>query len=193
MSHKLSEPLSGALLLADFQTVFISTATIGAAEYEAERSESQLMEQLGSMGNGTYLQPSSLTNYSQDDISRASLDAHIKKVQAQQLGSMNQLQLQTLLQKDQALYSGRKLQVTKLAHDKDMIISEWFNPQTGYRQSLTKGNKITGIIESVILDKNMIVLKPTLKTRLLQSELTNYAVYIIDPNSLEPMVELAIL
>lgn len=184
---------SGQQLLADYQTVFVSTATIEAAKYEAAQSESDLINHLADVSGGTYLQPGALSSDIQADLTRTSLDTHIKKVQAQQLDSINAQQLQQLLEQDRAIYLGRKIAVTSLRPKSDAIESVWFDQRAGFRSHVTRKRRVVGIIQDVLLDRNVLILKPTFSSRLLNNTLENYMVYVIDPNSLMPMVEFTLL
>jgi len=184
---------SGQQLLADFQTAFVSAATIEAAKYEAARSENELVSQLTAVSNGTYLQPGAMSGDAQARMTHDSLDAHIKKVQARQLESMNAGQLQELMIQANNTYHDRKIQVTILPGNKDVIESLWFNKYKGYRSGVIKKGHINGIIEEVVLDKNLLILRPTASAQLFNSELQNYLVYVIDPTSLLPTVEFNLL
>jgi hypothetical protein len=193
MRRHSTSPYSGKQLVADFQTAFVSIATTEAAQYEAERSENDLMDYFASLQNGTYLNPSVITNSSGFGVAKASVDAHIKKVQAQQLMSMNAQQLQSLIEQDKSNYRGRKVRVTVTSSVYTPITSVWFDARNGYRHNQTKKQVVAGTIREVLLDKNMLVLQPTRGSRLLNSGLQNYAIYIIDPETFAPMVEIALL
>lgn len=189
-----SQPHTSAQpLIADYQTVFVSTATTEAALYEANRSENALISQLESISSGTYLNPAAIPGTYQDDVTRASLDAHIKKVQADQLHSMNQSQIAALVEQARSTYRNRKIQVTITAPQKEPVEMVWFDEQHGYRSSIYKKQRLSGIIEDVLLDRNILLLKPTLSMRLINSRLQNYICYVIDPETLSPMIDVTII
>ncbi len=193
MQDNTPTPISGQLLVADFQTVFITVATTMAAKQEAERSESALVSQLSYISNGSLLNPSNLGADAQTAITRESLDAHIKKVQAEQLSALSAQQLENLMHQDKMRYVGKKVKVTVLDTVIPPIESVWFNPHTGYRNSITKKMVLAGTIEEVLLDQNALVLKPPFMSQLINRELQHYVVYIVNPDSLAPMVELTLL
>jgi hypothetical protein len=184
---------SGQQLLADYQTVFVSAATIEAAKYEANQSENDLIDHLAAVSGGSYLQPGNLTTDVQADLTRTSLDTHIKKVQAKQLDSMNSHQLQELSTQDRALYIGRKIAVTNLRPKGDAIESVWFDQRAGFRSHVTRKRRVVGTIQDVLLDRNVLIVKPSFSTRLFNTALESYMVYVIDPTSLMPMVEFTLL
>lgn len=188
-----AKPKSGQFLLNDFQAAFVAAATLQVAKNEAERSENILMNQLTSMGGGTYLNPSAMDGALQTDVTRASLDAHIKKVQVAQMDAMSADQLQAMSIQDTNDYVGRKIRVTPKGRRKDVIESVWFNPQTGYRVSPMTRSQITGIITEVWLDKNVLVVKPAFLSRTINPELKQYLVYVVDPATLEPMIDLTLV
>jgi hypothetical protein len=191
--HPDSDSLSGLALLADFQSAFMSAATIEAAHFEAERSENELLSHLTTVSGNTYLNPGNLETNEQSAIARASLDAHIKKIQARQLGNMSADHLQQQLVLDRELYKGKRIRVTILKKNSGAVESVWLDRQTGYRQSAVKYGKVSGIIEEVLLDRNMLVLKTTIRTRLLASSLRYYVIYPIDPANLMPAVSFELL
>lgn len=193
MRHRKTQDGSGQQLLADFQTVFVSTATTEAAKYEAVRSENALLDHLAATGGGSYLNPGDLSSDAQADLTRTSLDTHIKKVQAQQLDSMNVRQLQDLQKAARGTYIGCKVGVTTLQPKSNAIESVWFDQRNGFYSSVARRRKVTGIVQDVLLDRNVLIIKPPFSARLLNSSLVSYMVYIINPDNLMPMVDLALI
>lgn len=189
MAHTKQIP-TGQQLVGDYQTIFVSMSTIQAAHYEAERSENSFVSQLNAMSAGTYLNPGAIAPDYQHDMTKASLDAHVKKVQAQQLDSMNNSQLQALSAHDAGLYKGRKVKVQVLTHNEQPIEMVWFDPQHGYRSNISKRPSVSGIIEEVLLDRNLLVLRPAFGSRMLNSSLKNILVYVINPDTMQPMISL---
>lgn len=179
---------SGQQLLADFQTAFVSAATIEAAKYEAAQSENELLDHLSAVGGGAYLQPTDMSARERDDLTRNSLDAHIKKVQAQQLSSMSVMQLQQLQAQARTTYVGRKILVTSLRPKSNAIETVWFDQRTGFRSNITHKPKVSGTIQDVLLDRNVLILRPSLGTRLLNTNLESYMIYVIDPTTVKPLV-----
>jgi hypothetical protein len=192
LNHMSHEHLSSQQLIANFQTVFVSLATVQAAHQEATRSEQALLHHLQGIGGGGYLQPTALATGNQDQVSQASLDAHIKKVQATQLDSMNAYQLQELQQQTQSAYAGRKVQITVRTPELEPVELVWFDQQHGYRNNIAKRRSFTGVITEVLLDKNALVLSPTAASKLMNSRLHSIVVYIIDPQTFTPMVEISV-
>jgi hypothetical protein len=189
MSRKTKTPFSGQLLLADFQNVFVSTATAEAARFEAQKSESDLMNHLNTISRGSYLQPGTIGQDLQTDVARASLDAHIKKVQAEQLDSMTAEQTQNLIAADRNAYRGQKVTVKTIVSGLSPIELVLFDERNGYRSNTSRRKTVSGTIEEVLLDKNMLILKPSWRARVMNSGLQNYLIYVIDPDTLNPMIE----
>lgn len=192
MRHRQPQADSGQQLLADFQTVFVSAATTEAAKYEAVRSENALLDHLAAAGGGGYLNPGDLSFDAQADLTRTSLDTHIKKVQAQQLDSMNVRQLQDLQKAARETYIGCKIAVATLQPKSNAIESVWFDQRSGFHSSVTRRRKVTGIVQDVLLDRNVLIIKPPFSARLFNSSLESYMVYVISPDSLMPMVDLTL-
>lgn len=179
---------TGQQLVADYQTVMVSSSAIDAAAYEAERSENELMQYLASTSSGNYLQPGDLGNPDESSIGRASLDAHVKRVQAQQLQALNHEQIMQLSALDKQDFIGRQVIIEQLDPSRKCIELLWFDTQNGYRSNPTNKRRIYGIVEDVLLDKNILLIKPRLRNRLLTSNLQGYVVYVIDPVSAQPLV-----
>ena len=186
-------PVTGQTLISAFQTAFVNAATIQAAKYEASRSEHQLVDELAAMSSGTYLNPGSIANVNPDALGRASLDAHIKKVQAQQLNAMSLAQLQSLIAESKESFTGRKVRINVKDSQQQPIDIVWFDQQNGYRTSVARKRVVSGKIEDIMLDRNMLILKPGAGLRLLNGRLQNYLVYIINPDTLEPMVDITVI
>lgn len=192
-----SQKISGELLLSDYITAYVSTITNDVAKLQAEESENNLMSDLNSLSSGNYLNPGSINinNFDQNSVARASLDAHIKKVQAQQLDTITKYQVQNLLETDKNLYFGKKVRVKVILPNKEMppIETIWYSQKTGYSKSNNQKLEITGFIDEVLLDKNILVLKPSTLGKFINNRLNGYFVYVIDPTSLKPSVALELI
>jgi hypothetical protein len=182
--------MDGQQLVSEFQEAVIGLATANAAELEANRTESDLIHHLQALSSGRFLQPAAINEHEQADITRTSLDAHFKKVQATQLSQMSAAQLHEKTDKAAKIYRGRRVQITVLPGAKDVIDLIMYDPQRGYRLSSSNRRIITGIIDEISFEKNALVLRPSLSIRMLNKNLKNYVVYIIDPQTFSPLVSL---
>ncbi len=193
MKHSPDIPVSGQQLVADFQSVLLSRATAEAALFEAERSETQLMQQLSEASRGSLLNPSNLQAMGSEYVVKASLDAHIKKVQAEQLQSMTDAQVSQLILEDQLAYRGKRVRITALETSFQPFDAIWFDQRSGYRTSTFKKRAIEGKIDEIGFEKNLIIIKPKRLMQLINSNLQFYVAYIINPDTLKPTVEISIL
>lgn len=184
--------MTGVQLVADFQTAFVAVSTSQMAQFEAERTEQDLLQQLTYWSHGGYLSPGTIDNTQQQDISRASLDAHVKKVQSEQVGQMSQQQVAFLSESAKEACIGRKVTVGVLQGRFNPVDVVWFNPQTGYRSNEARKQTVSGVIKDVVLEKNMLLLEPPRLQRMLNRELTAYIVYVIDPETAQPAVTLTL-
>jgi hypothetical protein len=182
-------PVSGQDLINDFRTVLLTAATSEAATHEATRSENAVLQHLQGISQGL-LQPSSLSTDDPERLSRASLDAHVKKIQAHQFEQLNAAQRAELQQQATANYQGRRVQVIVALPERGPIESVWVDPMGGYRTSATRRRNITGIIQEVRLDQNLLLIRPPRIASLFNSQLYGFLVHVIDPESLQPMVDL---
>ena len=193
MRSKTNQNISGQQLVADFQTVGISRTTAIVAKEAAKQSEEVVMNQLSSVSGGNYLNPENINEAQGDYVVRASIDAHIKKVQAEQLDSLTSAQLNDIMTKDTASYKGKKVRVISITKDYKPFDGYWFDPKNGPRSNELKKQVVEGKIAEINFEKNLIVLEPTRLSRLISSSLKSYAVYVINPQTLMPAVEIHLI
>jgi hypothetical protein len=186
-------PISGQLLVADFQSAFIGLATAELAKTEAHRSEEAIVSELQSLSTQSYLNPGGISPVRQNDIGRASVNAHVMKVQADQLQQMSYQQLAVLQEELSSKYIGKKVLITPLGVSESPFDTVWLNKETGYRSNQNTKKQIKGTIAEISLDKNLLVVKPTMFPRMINSELNAYFVYVIDSLTAQPAVEVSIL
>ncbi len=185
-------PVTGAQLLADFQSTMFNLVTAEVSAHEAKKSEELAIGQLNYFGGDGVLNPRLIPSDSTDSISRASVDAHIKKVQAEQIKHLSRTQLTEMTQRNQKLYSGKRVEVHVIEAKQKPIESLWFDKYKGYSNGILKTKKIKGIIKEVLLEKNALLLKPSLLSRIINPKRKYYVVYAVSPDSLQPMVEFKI-
>lgn len=190
------EIISGAHLVADFQIAVTNLVTMETAKLAADQSEEATMRSLESVTNGqqAYLSPQDIPAASQDSIVRASVDAHIKKVQANEISAYTTAQVTELEKDDRRKYSRHKVRVNVIDPNKQSIQSVWFNNKTGqYNNGVIKSKTIKGIIDDVIFEKNLLILRPTLISRTLLPSRKYYFVSVINTQTMEPAVELTLI
>ena len=102
-NNQIAVPTSGDLLIADFQFALTNLATMDAAAAEAQYAENNIENALkyNNPDNGVFLTPGDISPEAADILTKSSVDAHLKKVQAQQIknytnSQVSQQQLQTL-------------------------------------------------------------------------------------------------
>lgn len=193
MKQLNNREITGELLVADFQSAFAALATAQYAQSEAQNTENAVVAELHSMTGLSYLNPGSINPLRQNDIGRASLNAHVMKVQAAQLQQLSQEQLAALQDQVTADYLGRKVRISALDTSERPFDAVWFSDHTGYRSNPIAKPNVTGTIAEVNLEKNLIVLKPRLLPRLINREFAAYFVYVIDPATLQPAVNIDLL
>lgn len=193
MTHKLKTGLSGAQLVADFQSALVTIATENSATFEAVRSEKQLVQDLERISKGDYLNPVALQSDPKAYFAHASLDAHIKKVQSAQVVKASQEQLSFLEHEVSQNYKGLRVRVRVLSDASHPIECVWFDERSGFRTSVYGKRVIEGTVDNTLIDKNVIILRPGFGRRLLNSNLKSYLIYVIDPSTLQPSVSIDIV
>lgn len=182
----------GAQLVSYFQSVFFNFANLEVSRQEASTSEQRAVSELQYFGGANVLNPKNIPISSSAEIAKSSVDAHIKKVQAEQIEHLTKVQLQEASDDASAQYVGRKVAVKLHSREYGIVESVWFNQKKGYTTSEVKTSAIKGRIKEVLLDKNALVLEPTITSRIFDPGRKFYVVYVIDPITFEPRVELEI-
>lgn len=191
--RKTTTHLTGPSLLADFVAALTNRATAESAQYEAARTEQDTIQAINAAAphNAVYVTPEDMTPAMQAAVARSSVDAHLKKVQAEQITAYTEQQLRKLELTARAKYIGRRARVTVLDPHFKPLESYWFNNRTGResRGSL-KFRTAKGFIEDLSLRNNVLILRPTMAHRLIIPERKFLIVYPINPSNLQPTVQL---
>lgn len=189
--------LSGDLLVADFHSALVNLATTEVAQAQAKQSEAAITTALqynSPAQNGVFVTPGDLTPDTQETLLKHSLDAHIKKIQAAQISSFTANQVAQLEAEDRNKYAGKKVRVTVLGDHKDVFVSLWAYSQTGeLRKGTFKGRSVTGIIEDVSFERNVLVLRPGLSSRVFLPGRKYILVFVIDMETVAPAVKIQLL
>jgi hypothetical protein len=195
-TNKPTVQTSGALLIAEFQSALNNLVTMDSAEAEAQYSEANIENALKYQApqNGVFLTPQDISPEAADALVRNSIDAHLKKVQAQQIKAYASSQVSQQQQEAEQNYKGRKVKITNLSSEKDIFIPLWADKRMGQlREGTFKGNTITGTIEDLALDKNLLVIKPTWMWRSVQPDRRFFLVVVINMQTLMPNVEIKLV
>lgn len=191
---KLVPVVSGAQLVADFHSALLNLVTMDVAQAEAKRSEANVTEALQyatSARNGVYITPGDIAPNTADYLVQNSLDAHLKKVQAEQIQSFTLDQVEQLQAETVSKYKGRKVRVTRLDDTKGIFVPLWADSQTGeLRRGNYNGKTIVGTVEDVSFEQNALVLKPTFSARTLNPGRKYFLVEVISMETLEPAVKI---
>jgi hypothetical protein len=190
---KPSVGISGDLLVADFNTAVANIITMDVAQAEALRSEASVTAALSytAATNGAFLQPQNISPAMAESIAKNSVDAHIKKAQASQIQQFTTAQVAQLQQEDLTKYKGRKVRVTRLNNNPDVFIPLWADKYTGQlRNGQLKGRIVTGTVDDLSFEQNVLVLKPLLAARTILPGREFIVVHVIDLTTLAPAVKI---
>lgn len=185
---------SGQLLVADFQSALVNQETAATAKLEAERSEQLAVESITYNSPGTnqvFITPRDIPEETQAAVAQASVDAHMKKVQAEQIAHYSAAQIDQMEQEDLAKYKGKKVTINVLDASAQPIETFWFNNKTGEQnQTIYKKSTIKGVIDDINLRNNLLILKPTMFSKVVLPSRKAFLVYVINPYTLSPAVSL---
>lgn len=187
--------ISGDRLVTDFQAAITNLSTAETAKYAAKMSEAettQILQQLGA-GNGLYLTPDDIPDEAKDRLVQDSLDAHIKKVQSEQISAAATQQIAQINLQLNQLYRNKKVLVTSLGGNFQPIDVISFNNKTGQHVTHASHKTIKGYIQEIAVEQNALVLRPSLGTLFLSPDRKNYFVYVINPETLQPAVRISLM
>lgn len=189
--------VDGHLLVADFHSSLINLVTNEVAQAQAKHSEQNITEALKySSGavNGVFIQPTDITPAAAEYVMKNSVDAHLKKVQAEQINSYTTEQVTQLETEDISKYKGRKLRITKLDETKDTFVPLFANNHTGqFRHGTFTGKSITGAVEDMSFENNTLVVVPGLTSRTLVPDRKYFLVHVINMDTLVPAVKIELI
>ncbi len=188
---------TGGALVADFEAVMNNQATAHTADYVAKQTEQQTMQMLNqatAQTNSVYVTPTDIMPNMQQQLVRSSVDAHLQKAQAAQIGAFAERQLAETEATARQDYLRKKVKVTIVDHAFRPVESYWFDERTGrYSQGTVKFGAIKGQIVDLSLRKNLLVIRPSLKGRLFNPSRKFLVVYVINPKTLKPAIELTLI
>lgn len=187
---------AGGTLVAEFVSAITNLSTAKTAEYAAQQSEAQATQTINAAAphNAVYVTPDDMTPAMQAAVARSSVDAHLKKVQAQQISAYASQQLAEAEAAAKQNYKGRRVRVTVIDKAFQPLEAYWFSNKTGRAsQGVVKYRSVKGIIDDLSLRNNTLLLRPTLAGRLFIPDRKYIIVYVVNPANLQPAVEIGLL
>lgn len=193
--RKTQKPvINGEQLVADFHSAILNLVTMDFAQAEAKRSEASVTEALQyatSAGNGVYITPGDITPGTADYLVKNSLDAHLKKVQAEQIQTFTLGQVESQQQEALKKYKGRKVRASRVSDSEDTFVPLWADNQTGeLKPGKYNGKSVVGFVEDLSFEQNTLVLTPSLSARTINPGRKYFLVAVISLKSLEPAVKI---
>jgi hypothetical protein len=186
---------SGDLLIADFQYAQQSLATVEGLKSLARQTEEYALNNIASVPtrNGQYVTPYDIPQEKHSPITRASVDAHLQKVQAEQVESYNSNELKVLSEEANKTYLGKRVQILATNNEIKPILVCLKDPYTGAQYlGRSQPKFISGKIKELKLEDNLLIIKPAITKKLLNRYVDYYLVYVINPNNFEPLISMTI-
>ena len=186
---------SGNLLIGDYQSSQIAIATVDNLKHLANRTERAALKQLSSItsGNQVYIIPEDIPEEMRKYYTHASLNAHLQRIQANQIEVHNLEQLKSLSLEAEQKYLKHKVKVEALDKRLKPILTCLRRKGSGQEYIAPRSPRAAkGKIKVIDLQKNYMIIRPTLTARAFNSSLQYYIVRIINPEFFEPMVRLFI-
>jgi hypothetical protein len=198
-SHALQQTTASGItvtdegLIASFVSAMTNFTTLEVAKHTAKQSAADTSRSMAAITaqNNLYVTPDDMSNEQRDQLARASFDAHLQQLQSEQLASKISGEIARLDADIQRLYLGKKMVLQIIDPTFDPVESYWFDPATGqYSQGSITAKQVKGVIHELSLYKNLIVLKPSLYSRIVFPKRKFYFVYVVNPRTLLPAVKI---
>lgn len=189
--------LQGSELVSDFVSAMTNLTTVHNARSIAEQTEQHALQTVSYAGNSLQAaaqmqSPSGLTPDLQAEMVRSSVDAHVQKVQAEQITAYTEQQLTEMETADKQKYIGKKIKITILDPKFQPVETFWLNNRTGqYDRGYIKFKTVSGIITDMSLRENRIMIKSTRSGQLFMPARKFMVVYIVNPQTLTPAVSVS--
>ncbi len=187
---------SDAGLIADFQTALMTLSTIEGAKAQATQAELTTLQQFAvfRQTNQPYVLPQDVPLAEHEKLTRASLDAHLQKVQSEQIEQYGADRIASIRAMANATYQGKKVRVRVLYNEIQPLHNCWRDKLTGQLYfAKNQSMSITGTLQEINLLENYIRLAPTLGRKFVNQTLEYYLVEILEPASLHPMVAITLI
>jgi hypothetical protein len=173
-----------------FKTAMQYRLLLQTLEYKTDSKEKTAMEIISSLDMDQLFAPSQIPEHEREKILMVSADAEIHKAQVNRIKELVRLSLSNLDEQTLSSYRHKRIKVT--AHAQQAIYPLWRDKVTG-RGYYSKGHPrvIKGSISELSLDENFFILKPTVARKLINKTIVSYKVFVIDPNTLEPLISIS--
>jgi hypothetical protein len=183
----------GDYLVSDFQNSFMTKLTIETSKAQAKISEVDALDKIANYKNPNdiYLSPTDLPVDDKESIQNASLDAHLKKVQASQIENYGNQKISELKNEVDTKYRNRKIKITVLNKKIKPIHNAWIDSRYGriyYVKNI--GNSVSGSILEVNLKENFIKVRPNIGRKLINHNLDHYIIEVLNPADFSPLIKI---
>ncbi len=183
MKQNISKQPQGSELIQRYISALTNLITMEKAKSIAEQKESQFLEQINSLGarNGVYLTSEEIPSNQGETLLKESFNAHLTKVQSEQIINKTEMEVQHLLQTTKQEYVGKKISIEVVNHISNPIDAVYLDKKMNqYRVSEYKVKKLKGTIQDISFDNNLLVIAPTYSAKLLTPNRTLIYVYVVD-------------
>ncbi len=188
---KSSPQTDSEALVAEFQAAITNLATMYTAQHAAAQSETDTIQTLESMGigNGVYVTPNDIPDHVKDQLTQSSLDAHLKKVQSEQITTTALQQVSEREAIAKRAYLGKKITFHLEDASFQPFESVWTDKKTGqFKTSVINNRRVSGTIDDLSFEHNLIVLKPLWFSRLFTPGRKYFLVHVINTTTILPAI-----
>jgi len=188
--------ISGDTFMADFTAAVTNLTTAATAQSMADQSEQDALNTINYVGAqqaGSSLALNAIAPELQRAIVRSSLDAHVQKAQSEKINSFAAEEMMRMEAEMKKNYIGKKVRISIVDKAFNPLESYWWNPNTGeFDKGNVKFGNVKGIIEDISLEKDLIVIKPSLGDKILMPKRKFIVAYVIKPDTLLPAINLSL-
>jgi hypothetical protein len=192
-TNKTELAVYGQEMVHEFASAIANAAVANGLKYEAERNEELALQNIASVGagNSIHVTPQDIPVDQQAYIAKASVDAHMQKVQALQVAAYTDQQVHLAELSVKEKYRDKKVTAQVLITDPWPVDTCWRDNYNRYHINQHGPKKVSGVIEDIDLRQNFIIIRPSKLSHVVNNTIEFHRVYIIKPDTMQPMVTLS--
>ena len=183
--------LDNSDLIQCYINALTNLVSMERAKYAADVSEQTVLNELSNLNrsNGIYVRADDISEEAGQRVLKESVNAHLTKVQSEQIVSAAQAEVARLEEETKKKFVGKKVQISVRDKNLDVVDQVLVDKNTGqYRVSKFTAKSIKGTIENISFADNLLVLKPTLKSRMIVPNRLLVHVYVINLEDMTPNI-----
>lgn len=194
--EKLSKQIAtGENLVQLFVNSLTNLTSMYKAKHIAESKETDLYSSLNSINpnNGVFISSEDISPDISDQFVKQSVDAHLSKVQSEQISHATLNEIKFLESETKYTYIGRRVIIKILDKNSDVVDAVMFDKSTNqYRVSKYNSKIIKGKIQDISFENNLLIIKPSFIARSIVPNRVFIHIYVLNLEEMKPSISIQI-